>query len=179
MVLSRKKSPPTPSIVLQGETIELVSSFKLLGVIISRDLTWRSHISYIISKAKRLLGFLYRTFKEGGRHCLSQLYKAVVLPHLDYCSCVWDPTHKTHSKSLERVQSFAAHITTNGWSLNAADLREDLLWPVLESRCLYQKLCRCYEILHSCSIIPPSFFKKHPRPTSHHQDSIPLYHPFV
>ena len=37
----------------------------------------------------------HTTFKEGSRHCLLQLYKVVVLPHLDYCSCVWDPTHKT------------------------------------------------------------------------------------
>ena len=122
MVLSRKKSPPTPSIVLQGEIIELVPSFKLLGVTI----TWRSHISNITSKAKRLLRFMYRTFNEGGRHCPSRLYKAVVLPHLDYCSCVWDPTHKTHSKSLVKIQTFAARIATNSWSLNAADLWKDL-----------------------------------------------------
>ena len=94
MVISRKKIPPQPTILLRDHRVDYVNSFKLLGVTISNDLSWRSHILSAISKAKRLLGFIYRVFRQGSQGCLSRLYRSIVLPHLDYCSCVWDPPHK-------------------------------------------------------------------------------------
>lgn len=76
-------------------------------------------------KAKRFLGFLYLVpiFRESGHHCLSRLYKAIVLPHLDYCCCVWDPHHTTHIQRLENVQSLAARIVTNDWSTDTEVLK--------------------------------------------------------
>ena len=70
MVISRKRHPPTPTIVIKGHEVEQVSSFKLLGVTISADLSWRQHIHGIVSKAKCLLGFLYRVFGSSNRRCL-------------------------------------------------------------------------------------------------------------
>ena len=93
-----------------------MENFKLLGVTVCSDLSWRLHI---VSKAKRLLGFIYRVFREGGQLCLTRLYKTIVLPLLDYCSGVWDPPHETHIKKLERVQNFAARIVKNVWSIPA------------------------------------------------------------
>ena len=112
MVISRKKAPPRPTIKLCGVDIEMVDQFNLLDVTITSDLSWKSHILETSSKCKRLLGFLFR---EGGRDCVSRLYRSVVLPHLDYCCCVWDPAHKIHSRKLESVPSFAAKIATNCW----------------------------------------------------------------
>ncbi len=113
MTVSRKKHPPQPDIKLQSKTIQHVDSFKLLGVTISSDLSWNPHITAVASKAKRLLGFLYRMLRDSSRNCLSRLYEVVVLPNLDYCSCAWDPSH---IKLLENMQTFAAKIPTNGWS---------------------------------------------------------------
>ena len=66
-----------------------------------------------ISKAKRVIGFLFRVFKEADEPFLSKLYKAIVLPHLEYCSCVWDPPFTKYITALECVQSFAARVVTN------------------------------------------------------------------
>ena len=82
MVISRKKLPPQPLLQICGEQIEFVSSFKLLGVIVTDNLSWTPHIMFSISKAKRLIGFLFRVFKEADEPFLSKLYKAIVLPHL-------------------------------------------------------------------------------------------------
>ena len=85
MVISRKKTPPQPTILLYDHRVEYVESFKLLGVTISNDLSWRPHILSTISKAKRLHCFIYRTFSQGGQECLSWLYQSIAFPHLDYC----------------------------------------------------------------------------------------------
>ena len=50
------------SLEIGVELVQFVSNFRLLGLIISSDLTWKRHIQEATSKAKKLLGFLYRTF---------------------------------------------------------------------------------------------------------------------
>ena len=40
----------------------------------------------------------------------TQLYKALVLPKLDYCSCIWDPPSITLLDKLELIQGFAAKL---------------------------------------------------------------------
>ena len=116
MIVSRKKTPPSFSLQLQGEHIQVVNCFRLLGVTITNNLSWKKHITGIITKAKKLLGFLYRSFRESGCANLEKLYKAIVLPHLEYYSCIWDPPQKTHISRIERVQSFAAKVVTGDWS---------------------------------------------------------------
>ena len=43
--------------------------------------------------------------------CL-QFFKALVLPKLDYCCCVWGPATSTLTDQLELVQRFAAKLCT-------------------------------------------------------------------
>ena len=152
-----------------------VTHFKLLGVTITSDLSWSAHISVISSRAKQLLGFIFRVFRHSSHKFLSSLYKAIVLPLLEYFFCVWDPPHNVH---INRLQSFTARIVTNDWSSDGADLRIDLGWPTLQSRHLAQKICLCYSIVQDHSIIPKSFFQAHPRPGRTHTNSAPLFQPF-
>lgn len=179
MVISRKKFPPKPSIKISGQQLEHVDNFKLLGVIITSNLSWSSHINSITKKAKRLLGFLYRSFRESGQLCLNKLYKSVVLPHLDYCSCVWDPHQITYVNKIEHIQSFAARIVTNNWTKDAAQLKSDLKWSPLADRRKFQKLSLCYRILSGNSIIPSSVFQPHPHPCARRMNSKPLYLPYL
>ena len=180
MVISRKRHPLTPSIVISGHHVEQVSSLKLLGVTISEDLSWRQHILGLVSKTKHLLGFLYRVISNCDRSCLSTLYKSVILPHLDYCSSVWDSYHKVHIQNLEHVQTFAARLVTSNWSGNGESLHSLLSWPKFATRRQFQKICLCRRILTGGSLIPICFFfEPHPHPTSSHCNSLPLHRPYV
>ena len=131
------------------------------------------------SKAKRLLGFLYRTFYLSERKCLSYLYTALVLPILDYGCCIWDPHQEKYITQLERVQSFAARLATKHWSEDPPALREVLGWATLSSRRKIQKLVMCRRILSGNSLIPSSVFTPHPCCSVRHQNSSPLYKPWV
>ena len=176
MVISRKKVPPRPVVKLNGETLEHVDQFRLLGVIITPDLSWATHIFSVIFK---LLGFLYRTFRDGSQTTLATLYKAIVVPHLDYCSSVWDPPHTTYIRKLERVQSFTAHVVTRDWASSSSELLATMKWPSLASRRLRRKLCLCHRILSGNSMIDPSFFPTANHRCASHKNSAPLYRPFV
>ncbi len=87
-----------------GLNIEIVQTFKLLGVIISSDLTWNAHIDYICTKAsKRLYGSMdltslwifkrlyLRILKRSGAPAndLITVFCAFIRPVLEYASPVW------------------------------------------------------------------------------------------
>ena len=63
MIITRKRnSIQSPQFVLNGMPLEQVESFKYLGVLLSSDLSWSSHIESICTKARKLIGLLYRNF---------------------------------------------------------------------------------------------------------------------
>jgi hypothetical protein len=45
---------------LNGLELKVVSTVKDLGIIISKDISWNDHISTVVAKANRILGFLKR-----------------------------------------------------------------------------------------------------------------------
>ncbi len=45
----------------------------------------------------------------------SCIKRCMVLPYLDYCSCVWDPSSSGNINLLESVQKFAARLCTKRW----------------------------------------------------------------
>ena len=176
LVLSRKRCPPSLSLRVAGSSIVQVTSFKYLGVTISSNLSWRSHINNVSSKAKRQVGFLYRNFGRADSSSLLQLYKSLVLPILDYCSSVWDSHLLTDIKSLESVQSFATKIITKSWQSSAESRISSLNLQTLFNRRRRQKVQLCFRILSDHSIVPSSFFTPHPYPNLRHTNSRPLYY---
>ena len=54
----------TRPIVLGNNTVECVTTYKLLGIIISNDLRWNEHIDYISKKASKRLYSLRIQFKK-------------------------------------------------------------------------------------------------------------------
>ena len=53
-----------PAITINGQTLETVSTFKYLGLLLSSDLSWTKHIEGICTKAKKILGLLYHQFYQ-------------------------------------------------------------------------------------------------------------------
>ena len=82
---------PQLSVIINTTSVTIVESVEHLGVTITSDLKWNTHITNMCKSAKQKLGLLYRNFQLADQKTLSQLYKALVLPMLDYRSCIWDP----------------------------------------------------------------------------------------
>ena len=79
------------SYTLEGTVLENVDSIKYLGVTITSDLKWNSHIRNVCSKANITLGFLRRNVFSCPKDVKKAAYKSMVRPILEYGSTVWDP----------------------------------------------------------------------------------------
>ena len=83
MLLSRKKNPShPPALKLGSSALDRVHSYRYLGVLLTSTLCWSEHINEICSRAKRMVGLLYRRFYQNtSPQSLFQLYIALVRPH--------------------------------------------------------------------------------------------------
>ena len=59
---------------------------KDLGVLMDNDCAFSSHIDKVVNKMKEMSGWILRTFRLRSPTLMLTLWKALVLPHHDYCS---------------------------------------------------------------------------------------------
>ena len=136
-----------------------MNEVRYLGVVITDDLTWSAHIQTVVQKARRKLGYIYRTFyKNCSTEVLLNLYKSLIRTVLEYCCLVWDPSSKPLIELLESTQKVTAKICLGDWKSSYTHLLEKLSLPTLQSRRSYIKLYMVYKILNEESYFPPGIF---------------------
>ena len=85
MQLTNKRSSKIhANYTLEGTALENVESIKYLGVTITNDLKWNTHISNVCTKANRTLGFLKRNLYSCPPDVKEAAYKGLVRPVLEY-----------------------------------------------------------------------------------------------
>ena len=80
---------------LEEAVLENVDRIKYLGVTITNDLRWITHVGNICTKANRTLGFLRCNLSSCPRDVKEMAHKGLVRPILEYASPIWDPSGKT------------------------------------------------------------------------------------
>ena len=108
MLISTKKDPfPNLNFTMNNQVIERVSSVKFLGIHISFSLSWNVHIDYVCKKARKIIGYIHRTFNSASPTTRRFLYLALVQPILEYGSITFHPLNITLTNRLESTQRFA------------------------------------------------------------------------
>lgn len=131
-----------------GSKIKCVDKERDLGVLMSADLSFDDHIEFICAKSKQLSGWILRTFRSRDEVTMLTLWKSLVIPRLDYCSQLWNPTRVGQKQKIEALQrTFTRHIETvkdiNYWKrlkylkLYSIERRFDryliiFMWKILE-----------------------------------------------
>ena len=77
--------------MLHDHKLEVTTDSKYLGVTISNDLSWGTHIRGISAQANRTIGFLRRDIHSCPKVVKAAAYTTLVRPSIEYASAVWDP----------------------------------------------------------------------------------------
>ncbi|MCG8046380.1 MAG: hypothetical protein JAY66_11960 [Candidatus Thiodiazotropha taylori] len=169
--ISRSKKPIKSKYFMHGQELESVDSAKYLGVTISKDLSWNSHISNIAASANRTLGFVKRNVKTKNQDIKTLAYNTLVRPQVEYASAVWSPYTKENINKIEMLQRRAARWVTNDFSpySSVTDMMGELGWRSLELRRYDARLTMFYKIVYGLVAIPvPSQFERQTTNTRHH-----------
>ena len=126
-----------------------VDSFKDLGVVITKDLSWGNHVSMTVNKANKVLGSIKRSVGTANINVFSMLYKSLVRPILECASPVWCPYLAKDIHALESVQRRASRLALNQrkGDMPYEDRCQLLNWPILSNRRTYLSLAECYKLV--------------------------------
>ena len=87
-----------------GSAITPKDQINDLGVLVSSNCQFNSHLDNVVKTANKLCGWILRTFKTRTPKLMVLLWKSLVLSKLEYCSQLWSPTTKGNIQMLEMVQ---------------------------------------------------------------------------
>ena len=134
--ISRKRNSIDRSYFLNGVKLKTVDASRDLGIFVSKDLHWATHINSIIAKANKMLGFLRRNcYRHLPLDTQRTLYICLVRSHLTYACQVWSPISSGSlylMRNLERVQRRATRLITQNPELS------------------YKSRLRCLKLLPLC-----------------------------
>ena len=89
---------------LNNHILEEVQDNPYLGLQISSDMKWSTHINNVARKAQSTLGFLRRNLRHCTENCRKTAYIAMVRSVMEYGSAIWDSYQKGDIIKLERIQ---------------------------------------------------------------------------
>ena len=106
-----KKPVQFDNLTSAGTEINTVDNFKLLGVTISSDLTWNTHVDVVCAKASRRL-YALRILKRSGAppRDIMSVYSAFITPVLEYACQVWHFSIPQHLNDQIEPVSYT-HLT--------------------------------------------------------------------
>ena len=151
-----KSKMDSPMYRLHGQVICITANTKYLGLTITSDLKWNSHIQKVTSKANSVLGLLRRNLRIASKAVKTQAYEALVGPHLEYACTVWDPHTQVNVRRLDSVQRRAAcYVCNRGHNTSSAsEMLNKLSWEFLARRKERARLCMMYKVVHGLVDIP-------------------------
>ena len=143
MIISFCRDPVVlPYINIDGAAIERVSQVKVIGVTLSSDLSWNSHVDGIVAKARKRVFLIYQLKRSGiGQRDLVRIYISVIRPVVEYACPAWHTDLPTYlSYNIELIQKRCMKTIFPGCSYDA--ILEMTNLPTLHDR--RTTLCRAY-----------------------------------
>ena len=130
-----------------GQSISQARSVSDLGITMQETASFELQIEGMCLKGKQQAGWVLRTFVTRDAKPILTLYKALVLPHLEYCCQLWSPVGVGSIRKLEAVQRNYTSKIANMANLN--------YWERLDFLSLYslQRRRERYLILYTYKII--------------------------
>ena len=142
---------------LEGTVLDNVETIKYLGVTITNDLKWNTHVSSMCTRANRTLDFLRRNLSACPQDVKESAYKRLVRPVLEHGSSVWDPSSILLQEEHEKVQKKAARFVTGNYIYETgsmSDILEQLKWESLKKKKRDSRIIMLYKGMKGAASIP-------------------------
>lgn len=112
MTFTRKRTPIRFEYKIGTTPIMRTQRVRDLGILLDDKLSFNEHVSDIVSRSYKSLGFILRVSQPfTDIKCLKILYYAYVRSILEYCCNVWNPQYITYIEDIENIQSkFIKHL---------------------------------------------------------------------
>ena len=133
---------------MKGRVLEETVEEKDLGVWISNDLKFTTHIAKSVSKANQILGLIRRSFTYLDCELMRLLFTALVRPHLEYGNVVWHPYLQKDIQMLERVQHRATRMVPGLAKQQYEDRLKRMNLPSLVYRRARGDLIEVFKYMH-------------------------------
>lgn len=98
---------------MNGEIHETLKHHVYLGVELSDNFKYNTHINNITSKASQTLGFIKRNLSKCLQTVKERAYQTLIKPKLKYSSPIWNPQQQTQKKQIEHIQHNVARFIAN------------------------------------------------------------------
>ena len=134
---------------IDDQIIERVDHTKSLGLFIDAHLSWCKHVEEICKKVSSAIGALKRVRPFISKETAIQIYNALIIPHFDYCSPVWDCLSGYLSDKLQKLQNRAARVITKSpFDTSSNHLLSTLDWERLSPRRKKQKAFMMFKTMN-------------------------------
>ena len=177
MLFSNNKIKSKPNLTFKGIILKQVPSHKHLGVHLSEDMHWTTHINSCVRRVNKKLGQLRRNSYKLKVQQMVDIYKSMIRPILEYGSVLIDNCSTIDSLKLQKCQRTAALICTGAMRRTESKLLMDYLgWESLQDRRKLLKLSTFYKIVHKTA--PPYLhkFAVTAEPSNHSLRNRSLFH---
>lgn len=154
---SRKKGMVPHRYLIDGVPLQNVTFIQDLGVMFDSFLKFDIHITSIINKSLKMLGFIIRNTKSfTSIESITRLYFSFVRSRLEYCAPIWDPYVHYHISSIETIQNrFLRYLYFKRFNVFCPrDLSTDVLrglfsFESLTSRRVKSNIMLVFKVLHN------------------------------
>ena len=150
LTITRMRQPIVYNYTLHGHTLEHVETAKYLGITMTKDFLWNTHIENITTKPNQTLGFLRRNVQINCPRIKPAAYQTLVRPLLEYAPTVWDPHTQANIKKIEMVQRRATRYTLHQYhnTSSVIAMLDHLQWTPIEHGKQQQRVAMYYKIHH-------------------------------
>ena len=101
------------SVMLSGEIVETVTTFKYLGILLDNHLSFCEHVAYLRRKIYAKVKVLGHVRQYISQIRALQLYKSLILPEFDYADQIYDamPDGSAQPRSCKSCKTFVYELS--------------------------------------------------------------------
>ena len=148
MIFSKKVVKTNyPPLILDGKTLNQVSSHCQLGIVLHEQMQWHNHVNKICETAGNRLSAMVRISGKIDKRTKLAIYLSFIRPTLEYGCVIFDNLPQDMVNLLESIQRRAALMITSGYKCTKHDsLLQELGLTPLSQRRTFLKLTLFYKM---------------------------------